>query len=159
MSTSLKIVTDQTWEARASCYGLMDDTFFPADNGKGAEFNTVYRVCYDCPVKMMCRVAGIGERDGIWGGASPTERQVYRRFVTPLIPDLTSYEWDERIRAWTDAVLYRVDYRGMDLTDSLAQGGLGQHEIDTLFALTNGDRVALRFLVRQEEVTTMEKKR
>lgn len=142
------------WEAKASCYGLMDDTFFPANNGEGAELSAVYRTCFDCPVKLMCRVAGIGEKDGIWGGSSPTERRVYRNFVTPLIPNLTSYEWDEQIRAWTDRVLDRAE-RGMDLVVSLQRSGLGEDGVAAILANTNGDRFAMRTFARQEEVTTM----
>ena len=142
------------WEAQASCYGLMDDTFFPDVNGDGAELSAMYRTCFDCPVKLMCRVAGIGEKSGIWGGSSPTERQAYRNIVSAIIPNISSYEWYDQLRAWTDRVLDRAE-RGMDLAESLKRSGLDEYGVAAVFANTNGDRFAMRTFARQDEVTTM----
>lgn len=146
------------WMEQASCRAMNNDMFFPADNGEGAEYSAVYRTCFECPVKMQCRVAGIGEKHGIWGGSSPTERRAYRNYVTPLLPNLAAYDWDDRIREWTDAVLYRSDH-GTDLVQALLDAGLSKFGVQAVFANTNGDRFAMRTLAKQEEVTTMGKKR
>lgn len=138
---------------QASCRGLNNDTFFPNDNGQGVEYSAVYRTCYDCPVKMQCRVAGIGERDGIWGGASISERRLYRRIITPIVPGIGGFQWDEPMNEWTQAVLERNN-NGTDLTEALMDAGLTRSEVDALYAPTVGDRFALRSISKQENIRT-----
>lgn len=140
-----------SWTEQASCRGLNDDTFFPADNGQGVSYSAMYRTCFDCPVKMQCRVAGISERDGVWGNASPIERRTYRRIITPVIPNIGGQEWDGPMREWSYAVLDRAE-RGVDLTQALMDGGLSRYDVQALYAPTFGDRFSLKSISKQEKV-------
>ena len=69
---------EMKWRERAACRDLDTDIFFPdseADAGPALE------VCAVCPVRMECLEWAIETRqhDGIWGGATETERKRIRR--------------------------------------------------------------------------------
>ena len=50
------------------------EIFFPVTAGEEAE---ALAVCATCPVRAQCLEQALrdGERDGIWGGATPEERR------------------------------------------------------------------------------------
>lgn len=130
------------WRDRASCAGLgLSNLFFPDDNGSGAPLSAVYRTCYECPVRMECRVAGIAEEDGIWGNSSPKERRPVRQLLRPSFYRHTKDRTDDA-RDWSDTVLYDVD-RGMDLVTALQKHGASIDAVRALYAASFGDRFAL----------------
>jgi WhiB family redox-sensing transcriptional regulator len=52
--------------------------------GRGQSFELAKAVCRACPAKAACLDWAMqsGERDGVWGGASPDERDRLRRART-----------------------------------------------------------------------------
>ena len=69
---------DTTWREKAACRDLDTGMFFPdseSDAGPALE------VCGACPVRMECLEWALATRqhDGIWGGATETERKRIRR--------------------------------------------------------------------------------
>lgn len=74
----------QAWRARAACRGMDTAIFFPDIQGPGAPTNAAVAaaraVCDRCPVRDEClRFALVNrERDGVWGGTSPSERRLRR---------------------------------------------------------------------------------
>ena len=66
------------WKADAACRNLDTAIFFPdaeADSGPALE------VCASCPVRQQCLDFALLTRqhDGVWGGATETERKRIRR--------------------------------------------------------------------------------
>lgn len=66
------------WKAEAACRDLETAIFFPdseSDSGPALE------VCASCPVRQQCLNFALQTRqhDGIWGGATETERKRIRR--------------------------------------------------------------------------------
>lgn len=131
------------WDDRALCSDLMNDTFYPSEGANKQALLPIYRICHACPVKLECRVLGIGEQHGVWGNSSPVERRAYRVLFRHLMPKRDGYDWDVVFRRWSYQVLDAVD-KGMDLVVSMRKYGASDHEIRSLFALTNGDRMARR---------------
>ena len=62
------------WQTRAACIGADPDLFFP-DTGQRANIAAAKRICASCPVRWSCLQAGLGEKYGIWGGYTETERR------------------------------------------------------------------------------------
>ena len=62
------------WRDSANCLALDVNDFYPEKGGSVPR--TVYAVCAECDVRQVCLDWAIehGERDGIWGGLSPTRR-------------------------------------------------------------------------------------
>ena len=66
------------WTADAACRDLDVDLFFPdseSDSGRALE------ICAVCPVREACLDFALRTRqhDGVWGGATETERKRIRR--------------------------------------------------------------------------------
>jgi WhiB family redox-sensing transcriptional regulator len=66
------------WKADAACRDLPTSLFFPdseADSGPALD------VCASCPVRQQCLEFALTTRqhDGVWGGATETERKRIRR--------------------------------------------------------------------------------
>ena len=61
-----------SWHARARCRGYGPDAFFPS---RRDDADAPKATCRGCPVRAECLAAGIGEREGVWGGLTPFERR------------------------------------------------------------------------------------
>lgn len=73
---------DWTWHLRAHCRGMDPSTFFPiVDRGPGLiRMETKAKaICRSCPVIADCRHQALaaGERYGVWGGLTTTERALH----------------------------------------------------------------------------------
>jgi hypothetical protein len=72
-------------EAPASspaCAGTPLHIWFPDGNGSHESRRAVElarAICAGCQVREACLRAGMGERDGIWGGLLPAERERLRK--------------------------------------------------------------------------------
>ena len=76
------IGVEENWEVEGLCRtgGYDPDLWFP----KPTEINLAklaQKVCYRCPVIMECRSMALarGERNGIWGGLTETQRKKMRK--------------------------------------------------------------------------------
>lgn len=75
----------ENWAVEGLCRngGYDPDLWFP----NPTDFNLMklaQRVCYRCPVIMECRSMALarGERNGIWGGLTETQRKKMRRIAS-----------------------------------------------------------------------------
>lgn len=69
---------DLAWHEDAACVGTDPDSFYPEPGpGLMADIAAAKRVCARCPVRRDCLRYALdhGEREGIWGGLSPSERR------------------------------------------------------------------------------------
>ena len=67
------------WQLRARCRGMDSAVFFPKIDRGPAMLRQAARakaICRQCPVITDCRrhALDVGERHGIWGGLTTTER-------------------------------------------------------------------------------------
>lgn len=79
------IMSDPDWWDRALCVGWPDDVFFPSA-AYGDSYRAARRVCSVCEVQSECLAfalrteatsrlrSSIPYRSGMWGGATPRER-------------------------------------------------------------------------------------
>lgn len=71
------------WRTRAACRGHDPELFFPVgrDDLHGPEVEAAKAVCAECPVRDDCLDYALAthQPDGIWGGATTTERQAIVR--------------------------------------------------------------------------------
>lgn len=72
---------DEAWRAKAACKGSTD-MFFPHDRDK-SNYTKARKICDGCPVRQECADAGVDEVHGMWGGQSPKQRRLARRFGSP----------------------------------------------------------------------------
>lgn len=61
------------WQALALCGDVDPEVFFAGDE------LAAKRVCWRCPVRPECLVAGLRESFGVWGGLSEQERRLVQR--------------------------------------------------------------------------------
>lgn len=68
------------WWGDAPCVGLDSAVFYPT---KGQPTAHLRSLCARCPVKAACLAAALynGERDGWWGGTSPSARRRLRKVL------------------------------------------------------------------------------
>src|SRR4051812_43208920 len=64
------------WRARAACYGMDTNLFFP---DVAARADNAVAVCGACPVAAECLVENLKEMHGVFGGLTPDERIPVRR--------------------------------------------------------------------------------
>ena len=79
-----------TWQLHAACRGLDPEPWFhdgPANTPRRERLTRqAIRVCATCPVQRACLEDALAtpersfEGTGIWGGLTPKERRVIRRF-------------------------------------------------------------------------------
>src|SRR2546425_12280803 len=71
-------VEDRSWQDQANCLGVDPDLFFPE---RGASTREAKAVCRGCEVRGGCLEYALshGEKLGIWGGLSESERCRVRR--------------------------------------------------------------------------------
>jgi WhiB family redox-sensing transcriptional regulator len=66
------------WRAAAACLSADPELFFPVGVGGGTDrqIARARRICADCQVRQECLDFAMrsGEVHGIWGGATPEER-------------------------------------------------------------------------------------
>jgi WhiB family redox-sensing transcriptional regulator len=85
----MRLVTDRldpaTWREQAACVGDMAEAFYPPlrpekRSIKAAREERAKAVCAACPVRVQClkQAVASGERYGIWGGLTDTERSRLR---------------------------------------------------------------------------------
>ena len=70
----LAAAREAPWRALAACRGQTELMFPESERGQPVDFAPALAVCAGCPVVEPCRQAGVRERHGVWGGASPTDR-------------------------------------------------------------------------------------
>ena len=75
---------DWNWQSQASCRGMDPTVFFPKiDRGPAfaRQESKAKAVCAGCPVIGECRshALAVGERHGVWGGLTTTERALQDR--------------------------------------------------------------------------------
>jgi WhiB family redox-sensing transcriptional regulator len=87
------------WMSEANCSNMDSNLFFP---DTGLPYDPFVReVCGACPVQEDCLwYANETSSDyGMWGGMSPTERQLWRRRNDIALGDSREhYEWKNRQR-------------------------------------------------------------
>lgn len=76
------------WKARGLCKGHDPDLWYPDERTGTAQVRKAKAICDQCPVKTECRDYAVAayEKDGVWGGTSPRERQALRRSRRRLRP-------------------------------------------------------------------------
>lgn len=77
MSEFTEIIERPAWMRQAACAEMDTDLFFPKRGGVTAP---IKRICAKCPVRAQCLAYAMsnGERHGIWGGFSESERRKIR---------------------------------------------------------------------------------
>lgn len=83
----------EDWRTRGNCYGYGSlATFDPWYDEEPAARQLALDACRTCPVRGHCLTDGITERDGIWGGYTPKDRERLRaaleRVPAPARPAL-----------------------------------------------------------------------
>jgi len=83
----LRILVDRpAWMERAACRGRsLTDVFFPDRPGPSPRH--ALEICEGCVVISECLGYSVlkGERSGVWGGMTPTQRRRVRRAVIESI--------------------------------------------------------------------------
>lgn len=71
------------WADNAACLGADPETFYPEKGGTTREAKVI---CKGCPVAAACLdyALEMGERFGVWGGASERERHRLNSNLAPL---------------------------------------------------------------------------
>lgn len=138
------------WIDSAACAQTDPEAFFPQDSGKGASWNAVYRICYRCPVKMECRIAGVGCSEGMWGNMGPRERRAIRGELITCMPELGFVEIDDFFR-WGLAISKEIQDTGIMLTQALMNRGVPMHIVELIVGDTAGDKYGEWFFARDFE--------
>jgi len=72
------------WRRHAACLQAgKTEIFFPEDASSEEATDPALAICNECPVWLDCLAAALAEdeRYGIWGGATPLERERMRRLA------------------------------------------------------------------------------
>lgn len=84
------------WRARGTCLDHDPELFFPAATEDPAP---AMAICGSCPVRGACLATALnsGDCDGVWGGATPSQRRTMRLLWTTTdvtadaeLPELTA---------------------------------------------------------------------
>jgi len=116
------LTTDAPWLTKAACHGMDQSLFFPDDDLPSVEVQKLNRaaklICADCPVREACLADALSrqEVDGVWGGATPKERQQIRGAKTR--------QWTEEERAAEVAKMVRRYENGDTVNDLAAAYGI-----------------------------------
>ena len=160
---------DRAWTDGAACRGLGNivagsgpDFFFDRVLAEDREDASELRrlralMCFDCPVKLSCRLEGYAEVEGYWGNTSARYRRDTRRhFLGRLFPEAfrrhASAEDVEgsapdytRLRQYVTSVSDSCNIRATLLAD-----GFTPSEVAVFEAPSPWDRQAERAVARQE---------
>lgn len=112
-----------TWVEDAACQGLPTRMFFPGP-GDRKGIARAKAICDRCPVTTQCAEAGRDERDGIWGGMTPRERNRSFRHHGDLVPAVGAAR---RLRALA-CLGYGPRHLAAELND-MGVAGLTRHGI------------------------------
>lgn len=68
--------TDPEWRLRGRCLSVDPETFFPEPQAKESP-QAALALCAACKVQSSCLAWALdaGDRNGVWGGTTPRERQ------------------------------------------------------------------------------------
>ena len=61
------------------CKDLDTDIFFPEDYGDEVAVAKAKNICNSCWIQTSCLSFAMYEKEGIWGGTTPSERKKLRR--------------------------------------------------------------------------------
>lgn len=127
----------------APCKQHDTDKWFPEDGGNAAEAK---KICSGCAYVRECRVAGLAEQHGIWGGQGTRWREHRRDIVRRICGGLGPHQSNKPL--WTlynptsQRILERVD-AGVPLEAAMREAGFSDLEIDRLFSdLAEGENDA-----------------
>ena len=67
------------WHKRALCAQIGGDLWFPEVDSPQTDTAQAKKICAICPVREPCRIAGMDEEHGIWGGLGTKMRRKMRR--------------------------------------------------------------------------------
>lgn len=110
-------------------------------------------MCFDCPVKLQCRLEGYAEGHGYWGNTSAdwrtrTRRAIFRRM------------WPTQVLALDDHAELRYRVRqlvakcGGDVISAMYRAGFVRAEVKLFADYTPLDRRAEAAIMRQERDRT-----
>lgn len=102
------------WTSEATCASIGTDWFYPIGVDYVAQAKAF---CTGCPVRAYCRIAGIGERWGVWGGLDEKDRDRLRRDARTPIPYNGEAAHARDMRLLSDRAWFRRDPFGT-LSDS-----------------------------------------
>ena len=127
------------WRDQAACRGTHGDIdWFPAPTDLRA-LAACQRVCRDCPVKMECRMVGIGNTDGMWGNMLPRERGDIRGHLQREMPELQLTTLDA-FYVWCTDVAKEMYSDSLLLSQVLTARGVPLGIIEKICATTAGDQ-------------------
>ncbi len=108
------------WRAYAACASVGPDPFFPDTTtaSRGDGYRVARRICDQCPVWRECRMVGMTEQYGLWGGMNAKERQAARN-VGGLIPEGVS--GNDSMGAARNRVAAAMDRHGDDVDGALTE--------------------------------------
>ncbi|HZE38110.1 MAG TPA: WhiB family transcriptional regulator [Stackebrandtia sp.] len=68
--------TDPEWRMRGRCLSVDPETFFPEPQSNQTP-HAALALCSGCAVRSACLASALeaGDRNGVWGGTTPRERQ------------------------------------------------------------------------------------
>ncbi len=94
----------RTWHRDAACASVGPDLFYPEeDKGRRSNqqnnYQTLRGICNTCPVRRECRLAGVTEQWGMWGGMTPRERTEMRREFMFRLGVSQSHDYLDQVRA------------------------------------------------------------
>jgi len=119
----------------APCREMDTNIFFP-DNSPALEAK---RACFNCAYVRECRLLGLPEVWGVWGGLGQKPRERLGRPITARLTGQTPEPGGDNTPRWVlwrpivERMLSRVD-AGEDLEQVMLEEGITQAEIDNLFA-------------------------
>lgn len=143
------------WWERASCRGLGggdDDLFFP-DETTTTMPTAACVMCFECPVKLECRMEGYAESFGYWGNTSADWRVRNRRKIFRRLWPIQTMALDEHesLRTMLRALVVRS--KG-DIIKGMYLAGFNRAEVTAFADFTPLDRRAHATIARQEKQHT-----
>ena len=109
----------------------------------------VARMCYDCPVKLNCRLVGYAEWYGKWGNTSEHDRDALRPHIFGRLFDVGGVVMVDPMRP----VLRRIAASD-DVVAGMLDYGFTPDEVDLFLAPTHMDVRAERIVTKHSEFTT-----
>ena len=105
------------WTDQALCASIGTEFFYPESTGYVPRARAL---CRECPVQAYCRIAGIGERWGVWGGLGEHDREELRKKAQTPIPHNSEAAHARDMRLLSDRAWHRRDPVGT-LTDAVGR--------------------------------------
>ena len=76
------------WRTRSACGPETLHLFYPEKSEDGlTDYGPAKKICSGCPVREECLAHALAAREleGVWGGASPSQRRRMRRVVPTAV--------------------------------------------------------------------------